>query len=171
MVKKEWGDEWGTPGWLFDQLKEKYNITLDVCASAENTKCRNYFDIDYDALSVRWVTGDNGSCFMNPPYSNPRPWVEYAWEQSKTTTVICLLKTDHSTQWWATFWDFETNGPKPGCEVIFLRKRIKFVAPEAVIREAFRTGKKFSGPTFPSSVIVMDRGEKFAALNNITPVD
>ena len=36
-------DEWETPQELFDELNKKYKFTLDVCATAENAKCSNYF--------------------------------------------------------------------------------------------------------------------------------
>ena len=39
---------------------------------------------------------------MNPPYSNPKPWIEKAIEESqKGKMVVMLLKVDTSTNWFA----------------------------------------------------------------------
>jgi hypothetical protein len=39
--------------------------------------------------------------FVNPPYSNPRPWVQRAIKEAKGgTTVVMLLKHDSSTKWY-----------------------------------------------------------------------
>jgi len=57
-------------------------------------------------LNPCWVT--NGllidwpnKTFVNPPYSDPYPWVEKAIETSTIgCTVVMLLKHDTSTRWW-----------------------------------------------------------------------
>lgn len=49
------------------------------------------------------------SAFMNPPYSNPKPFIEKAWEDSKYCKIVCLVKCDPSTKWWATFWEYNRN--------------------------------------------------------------
>lgn len=39
--------------------------------------------------------------YVNPPYSNPLPWVEKAiLESKKGYTIAMLLKHDSSTEWW-----------------------------------------------------------------------
>jgi hypothetical protein len=43
-------------------------------------------------------------------------------------------------------------GPKPGCEVRFLPKRVKFDPPKAL-----GVKKKLSGPSFPSVILIFDR--------------
>lgn len=50
----------------------------------------------FDGLGSSW--GDRS--FVNPPYSNPKPWVEHAIRESrKGKTVVLLLKMDTSTEW------------------------------------------------------------------------
>jgi len=40
--------------------------------------------------------------FVNPPYSNPLPWVEKAIEEHEAgRTIVMLLKHDTSTRWYA----------------------------------------------------------------------
>jgi hypothetical protein len=50
---------------------------------------------------------EDAVCFMNPPYSNPRPFIKKAWGDSKYCKIVCLVKVDPSTRWWATFWDYK----------------------------------------------------------------
>jgi phage N-6-adenine-methyltransferase len=196
-------DSWCTPQWLFDELNAEFNFDIDLCATRENSKCLRFYkdylndivDIETD-LKYYQVKGYN-CAFMNPPYSNPRPFIEKAWEDSKHCKIVCLVKCDPSTKWWATFWNYmdirikqisnapdsitiitERTGPKPGCEVRFFPKRIKFDAPKiepvsfeefvAMRKRTFQTyayedylynikKKKNSGPTFASALVIMDR--------------
>lgn len=47
-----------------------------------------------------WVHHGGGKTFVNPPYSNPLPWVEHAIkEHQKGKDVVLLLKMDTSTRW------------------------------------------------------------------------
>lgn len=156
-------DTWQTPDWLFKELDEEFNFDIDLCATRENSKCYAYgTDYLHDEfmtkkndlcafsgykLGVDWAK--DSTCFMNPPYSNPKPFIEKAWEDSKHCKLVCLVKCDPSTKWWATFWNYKA-GPKPGCEVRFFPKRIKFTPPEGWEGKA-------SSPGFPSALIIMDR--------------
>ena len=75
-------DEWKTPSNLMNIFKD-YD---DPCLPDRN-----------DGLTREW--GDPTYC--NPPYSNPKPWVEKAIAESiKGRRVIMLLKHDSSTEWW-----------------------------------------------------------------------
>ena len=40
-------DQWETPQKLFDELNQKYNFSVDVCALPENAKCEKYFTPDF----------------------------------------------------------------------------------------------------------------------------
>lgn len=55
---------WETPPKFFDHLNEYYGFTLDVCATPENAKCKEYFTEHDNAFWAVW----EGICFMNPPY-------------------------------------------------------------------------------------------------------
>lgn len=224
-MKSKLSDEWQTPQWLFKELDREFDFDVDLCATAENSKC-DIYGVDYllneygskrfpavfygYSIGRAWL--EDGTCFMNPPYSNPRPFIEKAWEDSKHCKIVCLVKCDPSTKWWATFWDYDTqckvcigtkealslsgyiercyrckglgkepcsnckgwgrkiagrnkwaesdcifcrgkgyrNGPKPGCEVRFFPKRIKFDPPKGYEGKA-------GSPSFPSALVIMDR--------------
>jgi len=51
-----------------------------------------------DGLQLNWPH----RTFVNPPYSNPKPWVEKAIlvNQQEGFTVALLLKHDSSTKWY-----------------------------------------------------------------------
>ena len=47
-------NEWATPQWLFDELKEQYGFTLDPCATNENAKCAKFYTQEDDGLLQDW---------------------------------------------------------------------------------------------------------------------
>ena len=91
-------DTWETPPKLFQPLDDEFCFDLDVCASADNTKCDRYFDREANGLEQDW---GRLTCFCNPPYSHIMPWVKKcitAAEQG--AVVVLLLPGDTSTKWW-----------------------------------------------------------------------
>lgn len=193
MNKKEKVRDYeGTPQDLFDVLDkggfyqgiqfDGFRFDIDLCATAENSKCFN-FAVDYldnvFADKVRspcsyekddfFMRDTFKSCFINPPYSNPKPFIKKAWEDSKYCKIVCLVKCDPSAKWWATFWDYDycvacesspcirdslacecdsnhMRGPKPGCEVIFFPNRIRFTPPKNITECLCVRGLTAAGP-------------------------
>lgn len=90
-IKGKGRDEAGTPLWLYEGLNSIFNFKLDVCASDKNHKHKNYFTKKEDALKKPWTSSN----FMNPPYSNMKPWIEKAHAEKGLT--VGLLKCDPST--------------------------------------------------------------------------
>lgn len=124
-------DMWSTPQDLFDRLNAVFGFTLDVCATAENTKCKRFYGPYQDGLQQVW----EGVCWMNPPYGRTiRRWMQKAYESSaRGATVVCLIPARTDTAWWH---DYAMRG-----EIEFLRGRLKF------------GGHKNSAP-FPSAIVV-----------------
>lgn len=93
------GDEMETPNWLYNLLEVVFSFDVDLCSTDSNFKCA--YNIT-DLLTRRPHDFDESikSAFMNPPYSNPGPFLEKAWDLSKYMTVICLVKDDPSTKWY-----------------------------------------------------------------------
>lgn len=131
-------DEWATPQWLFDELNNEFDFTLDACATDENHKCTNYYTIEQNGLAKNW---GGQRVFCNPPYSEIDKWVEKAFYETKCdNTLVCLLipsRTD--TRYFHNY--------------IYQRTEIRFVKG----RLKFGDGKG-SAP-FPSMIVIF-RGAK-----------
>ena len=57
------------------------------------------YQADFDGLDPSFSWGSR--CFVNPPYSNPGPWVDRAiMENKKGKMIVMLLKHDSSTKAW-----------------------------------------------------------------------
>lgn len=128
-------DEWATPAWLFQLLDREFKFEVDVCATVESAKCRRFFSIAEDGLKRRW----QGTCFMNPPYSEYGFWIEKALRSSREdATVVCLIPARTDTSYWH---DFVTKAK----EIRFLRGRLSF--------------NDFGTAPFPSAVVVFSPSE------------
>ena len=78
-------DEWETPQELFNRLDTEYHFDRDVCATAENRKCAEYYSVEQDGLKQDW----HGTLWMNPPYGRKIPdWIEKAYNTAKSGGVL-----------------------------------------------------------------------------------
>lgn len=73
--------------------------------------------------------------FVNPPYSNPRPWIEKTIEETRNfaDSVVMLLPAATDTTW---FHDLVL----PHADVIFMRGRIRFHGPDGKPRGTPKAG-------------------------------
>lgn len=102
-------DNWATPNWLMNVFENWY----DPCPLNDEPK--------FNGLNVEW----ENKTFVNPPYSNPLPWVEKAIEESrKGKTIVMLLNVDTSTKWFA-----KLNEAK--AHFIWFSERLKFSEKDA----------------------------------------
>jgi phage N-6-adenine-methyltransferase len=126
-------DLWATPQDTFDALHAEFGFTLDVCATAENAKCADYFTVEQDGLAQEW----RGVSWMNPPYGRAiGAWMRKAYESAKGgATVVCLVPARTDTAWW---WDYAMKG-----EVRFIRGRLKF-------------GGQANSAPFPSAIVIFN---------------
>lgn len=77
-------DDIRTPQWL----KDHFYMHFDPCKYKDNEKL---------GLIKSWES----YAYVNPPYSNPKPWVEKALlESKKGCNVVMLLRVDISTRWY-----------------------------------------------------------------------
>lgn len=117
-------DTWCTPKWITDTIGR---WDLDPCSNKRSTvQAHDVFDLEdgarMDGLHPPSVIDDDIRVFINPPYSNVRPWIDvYAH-----TRFCFLLKLDPSTKWFAELLKHT--------ELILLPRgtRVEFVAPEGV---------------------------------------
>lgn len=148
-------DEWATPQWLFNELNEIFHFSLDLCATADNAKCRNYFTQTDDGLKQKW----QGICWLNPPYSQITPWIDKAYQSSSNgATVVCLLPSRTDTLWWHSY---AVKG-----DIFFVNGRLKFndgrqSAPFPSTIIVFN-GKEYSPEALPQRLIVPSRRKRLS---------
>ena len=106
-------DKWRTPPEIVKWLERRYRpFDLDAAASETNAVCEKFYDESTNCLKRWWGKGKH--VFLNPPYSNPDPFVLKAIEQMEHDNQIdILLNADNSTAW---FRDAQKNA----AEIIFI---------------------------------------------------
>lgn len=119
----EWwsGDEYATPPAIVAALEKEFGaFTLDPCARAESAKAPRFFTKEQDGLIRPWTAA---RVWLNPPYSNPTPWVKKALHETligNAGLVAALLPAATDTNW---FHDYVYGHS----EVRLRRGRIKFL--------------------------------------------
>lgn len=88
--------DWETPEELFRILDDEFHFTLDVCATDDNKKCKNFFDPSKNGLIQPWA---GNVCWCNPPYGREYPkWIHKGYKEvvlNKITAVYLLpARTD-----------------------------------------------------------------------------
>ena len=98
-------DNHSTPAAVYADLDAEFHFDDDPCPiNGEG------------GLDRRW----GKSVFMNPPYSNPTPWVKKAREESLIGSVVVgLLRGDTSTKWFHKW-------VLPYAELRFIKGRLNF---------------------------------------------
>lgn len=201
IIEKE-SDLWCTPPELIDHLGIPVGgFFMDACCNKHNCvvpqqkdellrKKDNGLDYDYLATDVReWhkyllnfheYVPD--TIFMNPPYSGPEPFMKKAWNDSKYFRVMCLVKTDMSTDWFnfapehedskrpfhLTQWANSSKYIEPVWTGIqFLLHCMKHHGTNIGVYHLrkrvkfYYNGKKAkSSGTFPSCIVIYDRRER-----------
>lgn len=128
--------EWETPQELFEQLNKEFEFDVDVCATAENTKCKEFFSPQQDGLSKPW----EGVAWMNPPYGREIcEWMHKAYDEAEcgSGTIVCLVPAHTDTKWWHD-WVMKAT------EIRLIKGRLKF------------NDSKNSAP-FPSAIVIFEK--------------
>lgn len=100
------GDDYETDGWL----KAVFSAFFDPCP----------LQADFNGLELPWCQYHD-QVFVNPPYSNPLPWVKKAISETKNypgSVVVLLLKHDSSTEWFRLLHE-------AGARLLLVNKRLK----------------------------------------------
>ena len=101
-------DSWVTDAWVMKMFEDFF----DPCPLNPNW---NPYDFQ-DGLMLDW----KDKTFVNPPYSNPLPWVEKAIRENHQGKYIALLlKHDTSTRWYSLL-----HGA--GAKFLLVSGRLKF---------------------------------------------
>ena len=98
VVWQSESDEWETPAALFNFLDGFFRFDVDVCASAKNTKCRQFFDRNRDGLIQTWQAGR--AYWMNAPYSEAGKWTKKAAAAAKAGAIVVGLFANRSATGW-----------------------------------------------------------------------
>ena len=128
MIKTKPSDSRATPKWLMDLFKDWF----DPCPLNLNPKI--------DGLIIDW----KDKTYVNPPYSNPSPWVYKAIEESKKGKMIVLcMRFDPTTKYFRAL--IENNA-----HIFYCGERLRFVAEQGV---------NYASP-FPSILIILNKRDK-----------
>ncbi|OBX02219.1 DNA N-6-adenine-methyltransferase [Gallibacterium genomosp. 1] len=105
-------DTYRTPKYIINYIRIRYgywNAWVDGCASPHNAVFDSYIGksgltedfLDFDPLAIVGDFADHSVCFfVNPPYSNPLPYVKRAAELKELGfLVVMLLPCDKSVEW------------------------------------------------------------------------
>lgn len=117
---EDWtSDDWSTPPEIVRAFEEEFGpFDLDVCCRPETAKAPQYFTKLTNGLAQPWF----GQAWMNPPFSDPAPWLRKAIEETESgrcDMVVALLPAATDTRW---FHDYVLGK----AEVRFRKGRIKF---------------------------------------------
>ena len=109
-------DERYTPKWIFDTLNVEFD--LDPCSPVGGIKeapIKYYYTAEDDGLSKEWF----GNVWVNPPFSNPRPFMEKLAQHGKGIGLVRISQS----QWAKDLWNL--------CDGVILNdKRLKFDRPD-----------------------------------------
>lgn len=131
-------DDWATPPEIVADLAARYGpFDLDPCARPETAKAPIYFTPADNGLAMTWF----GRVWLNPPYSDPGPWLKKAKEsvqRGDCECVVALLPAATDTAW---FHDYVLHD----ASLEFRRGRVRFLGWE---------GTPIGSPKSPSIIAV-----------------
>lgn len=101
------------------------DFDLDAAATAESSVAPRHYTLDDDGLRRPW----SGRVWVNPPYSDLRPWVEKAQREAGHCRVIVMLLPANRTEqgWWQDV--IEPARLAGSVQIWFLRGRRRFDRP------------------------------------------
>ena len=137
MIKTKPSDSRATPQWLMDVFKDWF----DPCPLNPNP--------EIDGLELEW--GER--TYINPPYSNPQPWIYKAIEESKKgKTIALLIRFDPTTKYYRAL--FENNA-----HLFYSGERLRFTAPGECSKI------NYASPS-PSVLIILSGSQNLKATEN-----
>lgn len=134
--RKNARDDWETPKEVYRALDRVFDFQVDVAADYDNTLCRNYIDVETDALDehIKWsdrdkysekpffhkIPGRTNTAFCNPPFKHWASFAAKAVEQMQYgVTTVLLVPPRLGTIAWHTYTHFAS-------EIIIPKGRLQF---------------------------------------------
>lgn len=138
-------DEWRTPLWLWEMLRDEYDLRFDVACTPENCLVSRFMGAD--TLKIPWTARfGKGGFFGNFPYSAGKidAFAEKAQRESLLgARVVCLVKVSTDTNWWHDYM-------MRAYMIRFIRGRVDYVGHDLqgnIIRQT---------PPFATCVVIFD---------------
>ncbi len=141
-------NDWATPAWLFEELHEEFDFTVDAAAGSGNTKVPRFWSLEDDGLKQDW---SRERVWCNPPYgAQVAHWVEKAIADNGLAVLLVPVRSE--TVWWH-------RAIAAVAEIRFIRGRVHFEPPPDMPRPLARLGSR---PVFASALLIfrgyLDRG-------------
>ena len=112
-------DDYYTPKWVFDTLGLHFDLDVASPPHPTHVPCDRYFTQADDGLAQPWT----GRVWMNPPYSDPLPWVRRFVDHANG---VALVPTSNG-QWFDILWN---------CETAWISlKSLKFESPTGLMKQ------------------------------------
>jgi hypothetical protein len=120
IIKVE--DEYGTKQEDFDNACETFavNPRIDICASEANHVLKIFISKEQDVFK-QFPEGVPEDFYMNPPYSEVKKFMKFAYESHVKNNVTALILTYAKTD--TKFWHEYVEGK---AEVHFIKGRLNF---------------------------------------------
>lgn len=145
---------WSTPDDFFKAATAEFAFDVDVCATADNTKCKDFITPYEDALchSTIWIQREMGryvgggqfttAAWCNPGFEKPGPWVQKAFGEvcDAPNAVVCVLGLGSLASEWFGFC------AENCAEIRDLSPRVQFVPHPDIQAYNEQEGIKSSNP-------------------------
>jgi hypothetical protein len=116
-------DDIWTPAWVFEQLGLTFDLDVASSPLETNVPALKKYTQEDDGLSQTW----HGRVWMNPPYSNPTPWVQKWREHGNGVAFLPIAKA----YWFMHLWH------DPQIKICLLNKHMKFEKPDKSLHGIF----------------------------------
>lgn len=127
-------DHWATPTDFYKQLDTEFNFTFDPCP----------LNSTFNGLTINWY----GNIYINPPYSNIRPFLEKGikeFNKGNAKVLVFLIPARTDTRYFHDIiYDTHTHKPRENWEIRFIKGRLKF-------------GDSKNSAPFPSMLAILRR--------------
>lgn len=108
-------DEHYTPAQLFDALRLEFDLDVASPKNGSHVPAKKLFHKEMDGLKQDWW----GNVWMNPPYSNPTPWVDKFLDHHFGIALLPITRG----KWWDRLWSSD-------CAILPLIYNFKFERPD-----------------------------------------
>ncbi len=135
-------DEWYTPPYIFTALQMHFD--LDPCSPSGGLPwlpAKRHFTLEDDGLAQLW--DPRWLVWLNPPYSDPLPWVR---KMADHGNGIALLPLDPTTSWAQIVFDTADT-------ICLLRDRVTFVKLDNDNKTSARFPSLLAGWGFGASAV------------------